>query len=203
MATNSAPAKHVVATQSVGSAGAFLPPVMVERLETVLALLVGHHEVMLVHTREHREAIGRADSAAIGRCLQQQHADAARFAELERMRMDIFDAIAAQSAGQSAGPRTGRAPVVKPPTPTVSSLLSRIAEHQQVRIAAITTRLKSLVVQLEEQRRVIRIATESLLGHMQGLIMQVSRALSPTGTYSRPNSGGAGPQVISGLDLTS
>jgi hypothetical protein len=54
------------------------------------------------------------------------------------------------------------------------------------------------------QTRVIRTATESLLTHTHGLVAQIARALSPTGTYAHPGlaPGARSATVLSGLDLT-
>lgn len=161
-----------------------------ERLEQLLALLVEHHRAMLVHTAEHKAALGKADPAAIARCVAQQHADAERFAALEGVRAELF-----RTPAFAAG-RGGAAPV------TISAVLQRFAQAPRERLNALVATLRSLAHELEAQRRALRTATETLLGHMQGLISHVSRALSPTGTYARPNAPANVPQVLSGLDLT-
>ena len=182
----------------------------IDRLEGVLALLVDHHVRMIEHAQQHRSAISRADARAMAQCVAQQHADAARFGELEALRAEIFRAAmprpAVSPAPQSARGARNAPPAPLPPPPeipaNVSSLIARATGPARARLNSLVSRLRALVDQLEQQRRVIRVATESLLGHMNGLIAQVGRALSPTGTYSRPNAPSPQSQVLSGLDLT-
>ncbi|MGQ0627549.1 MAG: flagellar export chaperone FlgN [Phycisphaerales bacterium] len=159
-----------------------------ERLEQLLALLIEHHRAMLAHTAEHRSALAKADPGEIARCVAQQHADAERFAALEGVRAELF-----RSPG-FLGPRP-----VQPVT--LSTVMQRVAKAPRDRLGTVVATLRGLAQELEAQRRALRLATETLLGHMQGLISHVSRALSPTGTYARPNAHAGTPQVLSGLDL--
>ena len=189
------------------SSGGLTGPVL-DRLEGVLAMMVDLHQKMLEHNVQHREALRRADAALIARCVNQQSADVAKFNELETLRNDLFGVLA--RAGVARPPNVGKAaPSTPAPAPppvaalTLSGVIERAGEQHRVRLTALGNSLRALVGQVEKQRAVLKIATESLLSHMQGMLSQVSRSLSPTGTYARPRAVPTGMQVMSSVDLVS
>ena len=102
------------------------------------------------------------------------------------------------------GVRTAADPGVAGPVPaiTLSFLASRTAEPARGALLQAARQLKELMARVAEKQRAVRTASESLLGHMQGLIAQVARSLSPTGTYARPGAP-VGAPVAGGLDMTS
>jgi len=193
------------------SNGGLTGPVL-DRLEGVLAMMVDLHQKMLEHNAQHREALRRADAALIARCVNQQCADVAKFNELETLRNDLFSVLA--RAGVPRPPTPGKlAPLplppahIFPPSPpsplTLSGVIERAGEQHRARLTALGNSLRALALQVEKQRAVLKIATESLLSHMQGMLSQVSRSLSPTGTYARPRTIPSGLQVMSSVDLVS
>ena len=188
------------------SSGGLTGPVL-DRLEGVLAMMVVLHQKMLEHNVQHREALRRANAAQIGRCVNQQCADAAKFNELETLRNDLFAVLARASVPRQPvpgkGPTPPASPPLAPPALTLSGVIERAGEQHRVRLTALGNSLRGLVGQVEKQRAVLKIATESLLSHMQGMLSQVSRSLSPTGTYARPRTVPSGMQVMSSVDLVS
>lgn len=183
------------------SSGGLTGPVL-DRLEGVLAMMVDLHQKMLEHNVQHREALRRADAAMIARCVHQQCADAAKFNELETLRNDLFAVLARAGVPRPAVAGKG-APPPPIPTLTLSGVIERAGEQHRARLTALGNSLRGLVGQVEKQRAVLKIATESLLSHMQGMLSQVSRSLSPTGTYARPRTIPSGMQVMSSVDLVS
>jgi hypothetical protein len=63
--------------------------------------------------------------------------------------------------------------------------------------------LKEQIAAVNEQTRTIKAATVSLVAHMEGLMRQVGRQLSHSGTYTKRGYVEAGGCVVSALDLRS
>lgn len=156
--------------------------------------LTAHHTEMLALLAEHRAAIASADTAALDRCIGRQQHAALRLSELESRRARLV-----RSVWQGEPGRRAAGPV---PAITLSFLASRAAEPARGSLLRAAVRLKELMATVAEKQRAVRSASESLLGHMQGLIAQVARTLSPTGIYARPGAP-AGVPVAGGLDMTS
>lgn len=163
---------------------------LASELEQVLAGMVRLHEQMLRVTREHRAAIASADAEKIGACVR-THAELFQAVqELERRRRS---AVAQLTAGE------GR----KRP-PTMTELAASLSEPWRERAGKLASQLKTTLETLSGEQRTVRLATESLLGHMDGLLRQVAKKLSHAGTYSARGVVEAGrQQVVSGLDVTS
>jgi hypothetical protein len=161
-----------------------------QELEVLLTDLLAHHEQMLAHSRRHADALRRADLPALRRAIEDQQTLGRRIIDLESRRARLVAA--------ALGPRAAQTPL--------SALAMRLPPGPRERVLALAERLKAVLQSVLEAQRVVARASESLMGHMQGLMQQVARKLSHAGTYDRPGrpalaiSSGA---VISGLDVRS
>jgi len=182
--------------------------------------LIGVHQSMLRDTAAHRAAIAAADQAAIARALAAQQAAGERLAELQRQRHALIRTMLGAPAlpplpvgkpGVNRSPlrEVGQTPTPNPrdhADPASVSVTMIVAAAPQARRAGLINRgesLRELVTRVADQRRVVRMAADSLLAHMQGLIVQIGRHLSHSGTYTRPNTPPPSSQVLSALDMTS
>jgi hypothetical protein len=157
-----------------------------DRLEQILAALVAAHESLLALTHEHRAAISRADGAAAQNCAKRQAELAGQIATLE------------------SGRRTHLAqmlPAANPAAP-LATFTSHLPEPARGRITRIAARLRELLLQIQEQMRVIRSATSAIIAHMDGLMQQVAKALSQAGLYGPRGRLDQAPPAPCGLDLT-
>lgn len=152
-----------------------------DRLEAALAGLVSAHEVLLDATRAHREALSRADRAALARCVERE--------------TEILQRI----AGHEESRRLALAELGVP-----GAMLERVAtavpEERRERVRALGERLRGLLGTLGREARVVRTASAALLRHMDGMVQQVARALDATGVYGRQGRVSATP-IRSGLDV--
>jgi len=157
-------------------------------LASVLEELLNAQGALLELTRRHRSAISRADARAIASCVTDHAAVLASMSTLEARRRSVV-------ARLSAGTRPVK-------TPTLSELAERVAEPWRARAVDLAARLKDAVRTVQEEQRALKLATESLLAHMDGIVRRVAKALSHAGTYSARGVVEAGRQpVATGLDV--
>lgn len=180
-------------TLTPGTPGAQAKPSAAE-LEALLRDLIAHHERMLSLCIAHAGALARADGPATARLIEEQQTVGRAIIDLDARRTRLV-------AGWNAG---------TPPTPgapggTLSALAARLPEPARARVLDLAARLRGILSALVDQQRVVARASETLLGHMQGLMAQVARKLSHAGIYARPGApvAVAGGPVVSGLDVRS
>jgi hypothetical protein len=169
-----------------------ITPDLLARFELLLQQTGEEYRAMIGEIDHHRQALTRADRHALAECVHRQESHARRLAELDAQRVSLLRALMPNS-----GP--GHAPL---PNITTSQLAALAPEPHRSRLTQLAASLRSLLEQLADKQRVVRVATESLLSHAQGVIHQISRQLSHTGTYARGHAAPAG-QVVSALDVVS
>ncbi len=156
-----------------------------QQLEDLLAELLRAHEALLELAAEHRAALSRADAAAVHACAL-RHAELARQIEsLEFIRRDLIAALA-----------PGR------PATTITAIAQGLPEPARTRIIAAAARLKDVLLRVQREMAVLRAATQSLVGHMEGLMQQVARVLTQAGTYGRSGRIESRQPLPAGLDLS-
>lgn len=158
---------------------------LAERLEQLLAELLASNETLLDLTREHRSALSRADGAAVEACSKRHAEIAGRIGALEGKRRELIRAIAPET-----------------PSATINSITERLAEPVRSRVVEAAAKLRAVLVRVQQELRVLRAATVSLVGHMEGLMQQVARVLNTAGTYGRQGRIESGAAAPSGLDLS-
>ncbi|MFG0305998.1 MAG: flagellar protein FlgN [Phycisphaerales bacterium JB040] len=157
-----------------------------DRIEGVLGELVLAHETLLALAGEHRAALTGADPKALGSVVERTGACLERIAALEDERRGLV----------CADPAT--------PGPTLAELADLAPADRGGRVRELGGRLRSLLEKVRLEHGAIREASESLAGHMRGLMRQVSARLSHAGTYSAGGTVDPGrQQVVSGLDVRS
>lgn len=169
-------------------------------LEALLRDLIAHHERMLALCIAHAGALARADGPATARLIEEQQTVGRAIIDLDARRARLVAAwnAAAPAHGMTRAPASG----------TLSALAARLPEPARGRVLDLASRLRGILNALVDQQRVVARASETLLGHMQGLMAQVARRLSHAGTYARPGApaalgGVGGGLVVSGLDVRS
>ena len=166
-------------------------PSRYQQLEQILAGLRQCHAELLELAGEQRAAIRAADGAALGRTVARQAETLERLAELEQGRQAITSEL---SDGLPRRP-SGAGPI------TVRDLAALAPEPWRTRLLEEAGALKTIVELLRDEHRTLRGATLSLLAHMEGLMRQVGRRLSHSGTYGRRGVVEAGATVISAVDV--
>lgn len=158
-----------------------------EQLDAVLRQLVIEHEKLLAQASEHRRAIAQADAAALGASMAAQQILVQRIAALERQRQTIVSGIARADA-QSV---------------RFTDVTARAPEPIRSRLAGVAKSLREVLNALHQEHIALRVAAETLSMHMEGLLRQVCRGLSHTGTYARRGAMDSSVQVVSSMDVRS
>jgi len=168
-------------------------PATYEDLDAVLRELLAENERLLAHAIDHREAIKRADAAALNAAIVGQNTIVQRIAALERRRQAIVAYLSPAPKGASHA-----AAQIK-----VSSVIAGAPEPIRSRIAALAAALRELLNKLHREHQAVRSAAETLSAHMEGLMRHICRGLSHAGTYARCGSIDSSVQVISAVDMRS
>jgi hypothetical protein len=158
-----------------------------EQLDIVLRQLVTEHEKLLGLAAEHRRAIAQADAAALGVCLGHQQAIVQKITGLERQRQTIVHALI----------RGGNKNV------RMSEVTAHAPEPMRSRLAGVAAALREILNKLHQEHLALHRAAETLSMHMEGLLRQVCRGLSHTGTYARGGAIDSSVQVVSSMDVRS
>ena len=163
-------------------------------LESILSELLAEHRQILSLVEAHREAITKADTAAIRTCVEQHAAALNRVRRIEDRRLALVSREIARLREQGQTLRG---------QPTLTQIAERSPEPWRSRTVALAHQLRELMQRVAREQGVVRTASVSLLGHIDGLMKQVAQKLSHAGTYS--GRGVVAPvrgQVVSGLDMT-
>ncbi len=162
------------------------------RLEALLNALTSEYAGLSAELDEYRAALAQADRGRLAEALGRQQARVNRLGELESHRLALMRALVPGAANQPAA------------TLTTSQILAHAPEPARSRLAGLADRLRPVIEKAEEQQRVARLATQSLLAHATGIMQQIQRQLTGTGTYTAHARGpvAAAAPVVSALDLT-
>lgn len=154
-----------------------------DKLDSMLADLETEHQKLLDLAHAHKDAITHASIDELREITIKTSDVLMRVATIEDRRREMIQ----RDTGSLE---------------TLDQLLEEMNPQDQQRIGARRSRLRDLIMRVQEEQRIVRQASEHLASHMQGLIKQVSASLSHAGTYSRV--GAVDPsrsQVISSLDV--
>lgn len=134
-------------------------------LDSLLTCSLEENQRLLALAGRHREALRRADGPAAQACADEQQGCLERLAGLDQRRAEIL----AMSKGAV----------------TLTDLASAVPEPDRTRLREKAAILREVMTRIRAEYQTIQIATRSLLAHMEGLMRQVGRQLSQSGTYGR------------------
>ncbi|MBO6513612.1 MAG: flagellar export chaperone FlgN [Phycisphaerales bacterium] len=156
-----------------------------DKLESLLADLETEHERLLELAGLQREAIINADAKGLGEVVEQT----------------------TQTLGRIAGIERSRQQTIKLPDgsiPSVQQITSQVDPDHASTLNDRSTSLRTLMLKVKQEHEAVRLASQALSNHMNGLMEQITAKLSHTGTYGRRGSvTPARAQVVSSLDTTS
>lgn len=156
-----------------------------DKLESLLEDLEAEHQRLLELAGLQREAIIRADAKELGVVVEETTQTLGRIAGIERTRQQVVKLP------------DGSIPSVQQITPHIDP------QHAQT-LSERSTSLRNLILKVKEEHEAVRLASQALSNHMNGLMEQVTAKLSHTGTYGRRGSvTPARAQVVSSLDTSS
>jgi hypothetical protein len=168
--------------------------VLADRLSTLLDALTSAYARLADAGEAHTEAIRAADARAVEAAVQREHAIFRDLQKLDHQRRELV-ALAHNAF-----------PSLRKGAPERTTLTQLAALAPDTRRAELTTKaadLRTLIQSVQQRTHSVRSAAASLLAHMEGVMRQVARTLSHSGTYSRRGVVEAGGSVVSALDLRS
>lgn len=163
-------------------------PGLSRRVEDLLTALLAEHRAMLDLAARQRDALRTADTRAMDACLGEQRERLARIAALDEERRRLVESVLHSSKGGPA---------------TLAQLAALAGPTDRDRLLALASDLKRHIERVREELGVIRAASASLMGHVEGIMRQVVQRLSHAQTYGRRGAVEARVSVVSSLDLTS
>ena len=166
-----------------------------EEIVDSLKRLISLHDELLDVVQVEREAMTQADIKAVRACVECKALLAERLREIELGRINAVGVLFASDEGAPM-------PSAQAAKVSLETIAQRFDTPTRALALELGKKLSEKVARLENQHGVVRLAAESLLSHMQGLMHQVSRKLSHSGTYGRCGAIASHPQVVSGLDMT-
>ncbi len=180
----SLPARRPVPAVPTAAAPVVAVPPTPEGVEGLLTDLLSAYGELTGLAAEHRAAISRADGGAVEACARREAALATRLAQLDERR-------------RSLSPAPGGERV------TISALVERLPEPARGRAAVLTGQLRELVRKARREYATIRAATQSLVGHIDGLVQQVAHRLHGPGVYGPEGRVASGAAAAAcGIDVT-
>jgi len=150
----------------------------IDRLWEILDEMAERAEELLGLVGDQREAVRRMEPGAIRDAIERQAAVSAWLREL--------DAVRAQLAGSAP----------------LSTLARDLPEPERQRALGLDRRIRAAAAAMGREGAVMRSCAGAMLGHIEGLMRAVARELSHTGAYGPKGTVMAGPQVVSGIDIT-
>ena len=160
-------------------------------LEQILREMIAHHEQLADLSVVHHDAMRRADTDALGSCIQAENEIVQQIANTEKKRIRVVGALAAHF-GSPARNQT-----------RLSWIAERCPDAARKRLETLTDRLTKTIKTLQERNAVVQAAAETLARHMNGIRKQISATLNHAKTYGRKGAVDAGPSVISAVDIRS
>lgn len=148
------------------------------QLESLLERQLSAHAEWRRVVQSHKEAISAADPRAIAIATEQQAAMVRRVHDLEEERQRTLG------------------------TATVTELIRTLPAADRARLTEMAERLKALAVEIRDEQRLVRTASENLMTHMRGLMSQIAARLSHAGTYGAGGRVESSATVVSGLDIS-
>lgn len=177
------------ATQPTRSSGVLDGPL--GDLEQILREMIAHHEHLAQLAEVRHEAMRRANTEALGACIQAENEVVQRIADTEKRRVRVVGSIAA-AMGSAAKNQT-----------RLSWIAERCPEPARKRLLTLAESLKQTIVTLQQRNEVVKAAAEALARHMNGIRRQIGATLNHARTYGRRGAVDPGPSVVSAVDLRS
>lgn len=159
-------------------------------LEKQMAHLIDEHEALLGLVERKLEALRLAKPDLVTDCCARENDRVQRIAALEKRRLDLVGRITEGLEPRAAQPLS------------LTEIAKRVHGERGARLMVLRVKLQGLMERIRKENAVARRATEGLLGHMSGILQQVTNAMSNGGTYGRRGAVGSTPLTASSFSIT-
>ena len=159
-------------TATAPAASIIMTPQDCNLLQVLLTSLLRENQGLLILAQQQREAIRKADSAAIERITSQQQTVLGRIATLEHNRNDLVNRVSKTMKRPTSG-----API------TLRLLCQEAPQAMRESLLTLAANALAAMQRVKEEHQTIGRAASMLAAHMEGLTRQAARAMSGTGIY--------------------
>lgn len=181
-----------------------------DRLERLLVEQVATQRRLLEALDRKREAIARADAAALERLSREEQQLLARHGALDQEREALVAALEALRREPPATSKGPLAPGGSPLTPSLTDIAHREGGARGERLIALRDQARANVAELKRRSGILAQAAAALSAHLTGIMQAVGAAAMGginAGTYGRQGrlagiGSGAGVVSLSAVDLT-
>jgi uncharacterized small protein (DUF1192 family) len=160
-------------------------------VERVLCDLSAQFQRMIALADQRRQAMSRADTAGLARCITEENVAVQTVAEIEKRRITAVGRLA-ERLSSPAQTQT-----------RMSWLAERLGGPIGERMARHVAELKKQIETLKKANEIARLAAQNLSSHMEGLWRQASQVLNHSQSYGRRGVVEPGASVVSAVDLRS
>ena len=161
---------------------------LVASLEQVIRQLLDLHGELLDLLKRKQEKLRANDAQAMMDCCTLEHEKMQRIAELEKRRLTLAaDLTLAVDPGAAEPMR-------------LAELAERLDEPMRGRLLVLRQQLLETMKNVQSETSIVRLATETLAKHMQGIIQTIGAISTGVSTYG---SGGAFPRQNSAVSTFS
>ena len=168
------------------------PALLHDRLGALLDAMLSAYERLASAGEAHRDAIRAADTRAMDAAVMRQTILFREVSGLDQKRRELV------AHAHTSFPGLKRS---TPDKTTLTQLASFAPDTARGALVDRADALRALAKRVHEQSSGIRSAALSLMAHMEGVMRQVARQLSHTGTYSRRGVVEVGSSVLTAVDL--
>jgi hypothetical protein len=142
-------------------------------LEGVLVQMVGAHERMLWLLQRKRAALRKADRALLASYCAEENQWVQEIGELEKRRIGLVGELTLLMDPGAAAPLR------------LLELGEGLAEPWRGKVLVLRVRLKERMDEVRRESAVARLAVESLVRHMSGVVQMVGGSMTGVGVYGR------------------
>lgn len=162
-----------------------------KKLNKVLDTYISIHKELLSVLIEKKEAMRRADSEHIKKCLTKEHELAAGVERLNTERQTLILELAREC--NIAGDKNNI---------TITRIAEQLPETSRKILLVKAESLKGIIKSIKKESTIIRTSGEMLSAHLAGLMHKINALASATGLYGCNGRVGATPSMITTLDVS-
>ena len=143
------------------------------KLESALQRQIVAHEQLLALLKQKLDACRRADHARMNELMKDENKSLQEIGEIEKERLTLVAHLTQAMDPKATEPLR------------MGDLAEKLNEPARSRVLLLRLKLRDRMQQVQRESRVIRLASEQLLRHMQGIVQTIGGAMTGISTYGR------------------
>jgi len=160
------------------------------QLESVLGALTQHHETLLGMMKRQRDLLRAGDHKAVTALSRQESELVQAISQHEKVRLELVADLTLR-----IDPEATEALAMR-------DLAERLPEPQRGRLLVLRTQLRERIQAVRDESSVTRLATQTLVRHLQGLVQSVAQVGASGAAYGAQGTAPTTIPRIGNLNLT-